>query len=246
MSTKSSIGWCSITCNPIKGLCPNNCRLPDGRAYCYYSGERGFARRFKQDPQLRLDLSAFDHLPKAPKRIFLCSTNDYWGEWIPSEWRKSIRQRTQEYPQHTFQLLTKQYKTLPKYSPYPNNWWVGATANNTRMANEACLHLDIKAGLRFLSLEPMLEPINIPFELLKVCRIDWIIVGRLSGFGHKYDPKLEWVEWVVKSCDKAGVPIFLKDNLKEIWQGELTQQIPVSRTVGGNFIKIRRQESNGD
>lgn len=162
MSIKSSIGWCDTTCNPILGLCQGNCRLPDGTAYCYYSGKRGIAHRFKQDPELRLDLSVFDRLPKAPKKVFLCSTNDYWGGWIPDEWREAIREKTQEYPQHTFQVLTKQYQNLMKDSPYPLNWHIGITATNQKQFEDGvkCLK-EIQATVKFISFEPLLEEIKI-------------------------------------------------------------------------------------
>ena len=29
-------------------------------------------------------------------------------------------------------------------------------------------------------------------------------------------PKIEWVREIVSACDKAGIPVFLKDNLKPL------------------------------
>lgn len=214
MSVKTSIGWTNITRNPIKGLCQGGCW------YCYYSGKRGIARRFKQDPELRLDLSVFNRLPKAPKKVFLCSTNDYWGDWVSDEWREAIRRETQKYPQHIFQVLTKQYSNLPKYSPYPDNWWVGATATNFNQWQEAtdCL-THIQARVKFISFEPLLEDIGsyIYPERLGYVGINWLIIGRLTGYGHKYDPKIEWIEEIVRAADRVGIPIFLKDNLKPMF-----------------------------
>ncbi|MBA7557861.1 hypothetical protein ES705_50639 [subsurface metagenome] len=216
MSLKTSIGWTDITVNPIKGLCQGGCW------YCYYSGKRGIAHRFKQDPELRLDLSVFDNLPwplKAPKKVFLCSTNDYWGKWIPDEWRKAIRQKTQEYPQHTFQLLTKQYRNLEKDSPYPGNWWVGGTAADEPSLVDACQELHyIEARIKFLSIEPLLNWFQdfITYGVdywLKYGGINWLILGRLTGFGKKHNPRIEWVEEIVRACDKAGIPVFEKNNL---------------------------------
>lgn len=207
MSIKASIGWTDMTLNPIKGLCQGGCW------YCYYSGKRGIAKRFKQDPELRLDLSVFDKLPKTSKRVFLCSTNDYWGDWIPDEWCQAIREKTQEYPQHTFQLLTKQYQNLSKDSPYPENWHIGATATNPQMFHEAELHLgQIIGTVKFISVEPMLERM----WLGEILGVDWVIIGRLTGYGHKYDPRIEWVEEISKACVNAGIPLFIKDNLKPL------------------------------
>ena len=235
MSVKSSIGWCSTTCNPIRGLCQGNCRLPDGRAYCYYSGERGIAKRFKQDPILRLDLSVFNKLPKAPKKVFLCSTNDLFGNWIPDEWREAIRKKTQEYPQHTFQVLTKQPWNLAKGGLYPENWWVGVTATDTEMAWGAMEALwEADAKVKYISFEPLLNGINLeaPYDLRG---IDWVIIGRLTGFGHKFDPKIEWVEEIVQAADKAGVKVFLKDNLKPLLKGVEYNIYSYSKWAGKQF-----------
>lgn len=216
MSLKTSIGWTDMTLNPIKGLCPGGCW------YCYYSGKRGIARRFKQDPTLRLDLSVFDKLPKAPKKVFLCSTSDYWGGWIPDEWREAIREKTQEYPQHTFQVLTKQYRNLEKDSPYPDNWSVGGTATDEPSLVEACQELHYtEAKVKFLSVEPFLNWCQdfITYGVdywLKYGGINWLIIGRLTGYGSKYNPDLEWIYEIAQAADKVGVPIFLKDNLESI------------------------------
>lgn len=57
--------------------------------------------------------------------------------------------------------------------------------------------------------------------------ISWVIVGRLSGYGHKYNPKIEWVEEIVKAADKAGIPVFQKDNLKPLLEDNLRQELPL-------------------
>ena len=39
-------------------------------------------------------------------------------------------------------------------------------------------------------------------------------------------PKLEWIQSIVDQCRVAGVPVFLKDNLQDIWPGKLIQEYP--------------------
>lgn len=235
MSVKESIGWCDLTLNPIKGLCQGGCW------YCYYSGKRGIAHRFKQDPKLRLDLSVFDRLPKAPKKVFLCSTSDYWGGWIPDEWREAIRGKTQEYPQHTFQVLTKQYQNIISFSKneFPDNWWVGVTATDADVAFDAinCL-ADVQANVRFLSFEPLLAPINlVHLDVHLREAVDWLIIGRLTGYGHKYDPDLEWIYEIVQAADKAGIPVFLKKNLDSL--------IPFTTMFRTEDRKLRQELPSG-
>ncbi len=223
---KDSVGWAEKSVNPVKGLCQGGCKLPDGREYCYYSGDRGIAKRFGPDPELRLDMSVFDKLPKKPSRIFLQSTNDLFGRWIPVMFRDLIFKRVAELKQHTFITLTKQPHLIDR--EFSENVWIGTTVdghNSFRITNL----MKVIAGKRIVSFEPLLynvcKEINLNYILSKL-RIDWIIIGRLTRFGHKYDPELSWIKQIVEVARQNQISIFLKDNLRNIWPGELIQELP--------------------
>ena len=49
-------------------------------------------------------------------------------------------------------------------------------------------------------------------------------------------PEIEWVEEIVRACDKAKLPIFMKDNLRPIWYNNLRQEMPVE----DNYANYRR------
>ena len=215
MSVKKSIGWCDITRNPIKGRCKGGCW------YCYYSGKRGMLNRLKVDPEILINLAIFDKLPKKPKRIFLCSTHDLFGSWIPHHWRDMIFQEIAKHPQHTFQILTKFPQNIDRNMPH--NVWLGMTVpNNGNMINTWRLGRK-EAKIRFVSIEPLLERID-PYMIHYSC--NWIIVGRLTGYGHQHDPEKGWIEEIVWKARERDIPIFLKDNLKEIWGENLIQEFP--------------------
>ena len=44
----------------------------------------------------------------------------------------------------------------------------------------------------------------------------------LMPYGKKWtaQPKIEWVQEIVQACDKAGIPVFLKENLKPLVEDE--------------------------
>lgn len=215
MSVKKSIGWCDITRNPIKGRCEGGCW------YCYYSAKRGMLNRFKQKIGLQLDLRVFNKFPKKAKKIFLCSTNDLFGSWIPEVWRAYIFFDIRIRSQYIFQILTKFPLNIDR--KMPNNVWLGVTVTeNGDMINTWRIGRK-EAKIRFVSIEPLLERID-PYMIHHSC--DWIIVGRLTGYGHKYDPKKEWIEEIVWKARERDIPIFLKDNLKEIWGENLIQEFP--------------------
>ncbi len=68
--------------------------------------------------------------------------------------------------------------------------------------------VETAAALRFISTEPLLEPINLT-SLLE--DIDWVIVGGESGAKGKVRPcAIEWIADIVQQCQTASVPVFVK------------------------------------
>ena len=107
----------------------------------------------------------------------------------------------------------------------PDNVWLGVTVTEEK-ANEVERIFKLKkaiARIKFISFEPMLSDFHYD---LSDSEIDWVIVGRLTQFGHKYDPKLEWIKEIMTHCADCGIKVFLKDNLKEIWGESLVQEFP--------------------
>ena len=76
--------------------------------------------------------------------------------------------------------------------------------------------MDIPAAVRFLSVEPMLEPIDLQYAAFNGADsfgtmegIHWVIVGGESGHhARPFDPL--WAKSIVEQCRRAGVPVFVK------------------------------------
>ena len=49
---------------------------------------------------------------------------------------------------------------------------------------------------------------------LEEAGINWLIIGAQTK-PYK-PPKIEWVQEIVEAADKAGIPVFLKENLRPI------------------------------
>lgn len=216
MSLKKSIGWTDKTINPIKGIC---------RGGCWYCWTKPLYKRKFLHPELRLNLDVFFKLPKSPKKIFLCSTHDMFGSWIPEVWRRNIFYAINNYPQHTFQILTKFPQNIDR--EMPDNVWLGCTV--TKGDDEGWMRLyylkEAKAKLKFVSFEPLLRRLNHPI-IVNAGEFDWFIFGKLTQHGKKYDPKKTWLKFPIDYL--KGVkrkPIFLKDNLKGIYE-PLIQEMP--------------------
>ena len=124
-------------------------------------------------------------------------------------------------PQHRIYTLTKQPQNLIKFSPFPENCWVGVTATNNDQYRKAIYYLaHIEAKVKYISFEPLLDHIHI---LAFNSFINWVIIGAQTK-PYK-PPKIEWVEEIVKACDKAGVKVFLKDNLRPLLVDALAKKL---------------------
>jgi len=158
------------------------------------------------------------YLVKKPRGIFTVDMGELFGDWIPQEWQDNIFHVIQKNPQHRFYLLTKQPQNLSKFSPFPENCWVGVTATDIEMADAALniLVYKVDATIKYLSFEPLLGSIGNSLDgfLGSNGGVNWVIIGAQTK---PYKPPIiEWVEEIVQACDKTGIPVFLKDNLRPL------------------------------
>uniref|UniRef100_A0A6M3X772 DUF5131 family protein n=1 Tax=viral metagenome TaxID=1070528 RepID=A0A6M3X772_9ZZZZ len=156
-------------------------------------------------------------------KIFLDDMSDWMGSWIPDEWKIRTLDFIKAHPQYIVQTLTKQPQELWVWSPFPENCWVGVTATNQNMYENAMLYLgQIEAKVKFMSFEPLLQPIDISFKLSQWItrdiepRLDWLIIGQQTPVKAATTPKIEHIQEIVEAADKAGVKVFLKENLSPI------------------------------
>lgn len=140
-------------------------------------------------------------------------------------------------------LLTKRPENarnmLERFSVWtdrlPTNIWLGASVEDQQRAEERIPHLlGVPAQTRFLSVEPLLGPLDLspwlrpqmvlPGGLMsKKCGIDWVIVGGESGHRAR-SMEMEWVEEIVGQCAAAGVACFVKQfGSRPVAGGQLIQ-----------------------
>lgn len=182
-----------------------------------------FAPRFWEsrvmDPVLR----------EKPTGIFVCDMGELFGNWIPKKWQSTVFGAILICPQHWFYLLTKQPQNLIKFSPFPDNCFVGVSVTNNTQWLIAFEYLaDIKAPIRFISFEPLLEWICDTHKLyggMEYSKLNWVIIGGKSG-SKKFYPPEEWIQEIERAADRAGIPVFEKDNLRERWDNLPRREFP--------------------
>ena len=144
-----------------------------------------------------------------PRVVFVNSMSDMFHENIPDEVILRLHQTMIDCPQHTFQILTKRARRLMRVPiHWRSNEWVGVSVENQNYVFRA-RHLvyGVNARVKFLSVEPMLGPVELDGDLLH--EIDWVICGGESGIGHR--PIEEWwVQTLRDQCVDANVPFFFK------------------------------------
>lgn len=201
--------WADYVWNPIKGLCPVGCW------YCY---ARRMYQRFKKNPIISCDLIGDrPELYSEPSRVFVCSTFELFHP-VADQWRDDIFAHIIG-SQHTFIILTKMPERIDR--PMPDNVWLGVSITGEKETHDCDVGLyKAQAKIKFVSFEPLLAPAYLPKK------INWAIIGRLTGHGHKYDPSLALLEIITHTYQCREIPIFLKNNLKDIWRRPLIQEFP--------------------
>lgn len=145
------------------------------------------------------------------KTIFVCSTADLFGEWVPDEWIEKVFDSCKAATGHLYLFLTKNPARYIKLSqagklPAGDQFWYGSTTTDP---DAEAFWAD--GYNTFVSIEPLLAPFG---RSAAPVRTDWAIIGAETGNRKgKVVPKAEWVAEIVDSFHSAGKPVFMKDSL---------------------------------
>jgi protein gp37 len=237
---KNPNGTQGYSWNPITG-CLNGCeycyarKLANGRLKSKYLANKNIIPPYK-------DIEGFTHTPTEfvdlmpfyprswfdrrerllegvkPKGVFVCDMSDLFGIGIPESWTECVLETIKVCPEHRFYLLTKQPQNLKKWSPFPKNCWVGVSVTdaegNNPLGRSIYTGFDkIEATVKFISFEPLLADVRLDYRDLEWAGVGWVIIGQQTPVKTSTMPKIEWVRDLVESADRAGVPVFLKDNM---------------------------------
>jgi protein gp37 len=218
----TKIEWTEATWNPVAGctvISPGctNCYAMRLAARLALMGQEKYAgttrrsgRRSIWTGQINLAPDALD-LPRpwrTGRMVFVNSMSDLFHPEVPEPFIAQVFSVIQDCHQHTFQVLTKRAERLAEMAPrltWPPNLWAGVSIENAEYLWRADCLRQVPAGVRFLSLEPLLGPLN----GLDLSGIHWVIVGGESGPGSR-PINIEWVRAIRDQCISARVPLFFK------------------------------------
>jgi protein gp37 len=211
MASNSAIEWTEATWNPVTG-CD---KVSPGCAHCYAErmarrlqamGQRNYASGF--DLTLQPQMLELPLRWKRSKRIFVNSMSDMFHDDVPLEFIQQAFDVMRRADWHQYQILTKRSERLLEVDPQLN-WqpqiWMGVSVENARFQHRIDHVRATHAHVKFLSLEPLLDPL----PNLDLRNIDWVIVGGESG-PHARPMNPSWVSDVRDQCQDARVAFFFK------------------------------------
>jgi protein gp37 len=233
MGDKSKIEWTDATWNPVTGCS----KISAGCKNCY--AERMVERFPEVYPdgfgvQLRVERLDQPKRWRKPRRVFVCSMSDLFHDDVPDRFIFDILWTMRTLPRHTFQILTKRPERMRslvrrkfRTNEPPQNVWFGVSVENQSAADERIpLLLDTRDAVRWLSCEPLLDPVDLgPY----LDDLDWVVVGGESGPGAR-PMDLDWAREIRDQCIGAGVPFFFK---------QVGGRRKINGHFGGNLIDGR-------
>lgn len=169
----SKIEWTTHTFNPWVGCT----KVSPGCLNCYAEADmdhrRGFARWGKGNPRRKTSQTNWKEplkwnekakgLKERP-RVFCASLADVFDIEVPVEWRHELANLISRTPHLDWMILTKRPEN---FKPWVNfglfsNVWLGVSVEDQKRADERIPILQSSPALvRFLSVEPLLERIDI-------------------------------------------------------------------------------------
>lgn len=247
---KSKIKWTDMVWNPITGCShmSEGCRNCYAEAmdrrwhptrFRPWTAENAEHNVTYHEDRLRLPLHW-----KKPRKVFVNSMSDLFHNAVATYWIVNVFAVMAAAQDHAFQVLTKRpqrMKDLLTSDIFPvrveeltdqithtgfdwplPNVWLGVSAEDQGAADTRIpLLLDTPAAIRWVSVEPMLEAVDIETYMdgsysndnadpnPNAPTLDWVVCGGESGPGFRR-MDLDWVQSLRDQCEMQDVPFFFK------------------------------------
>ena len=272
MSETTNIEWCDSTFNPWIGCT----RVSQACDDCYAARSTpartlgvawgpGEPRRRTSDANWKMpekwqrQAAEFRAEHGRRRRVFCASLADVFDNEVPDQWRVDLFKLIAATPDLDWLLVTKRIGNVARMlgdwqtAPLLPNIWLGITVvNQAEVDRDVPKLLRVPAAVRFLSVEPMLGPVDLtgewltaqlgsyPFKMLPAEHrtklldlLDWVICGGESG------PKArpmhpDWARSLRDQCTAAGVPFLFKQwgEWSELHGDRPTRAVEVDSDLG--------------
>ena len=166
MSSQSSIEWTDATWNPVTGCS----KVSPGCKFCYAErlakrlqamGQANYANGFRltlQPHMLEVPLRW-----RKPRTVFVNSMSDLFHKDVPLDYIRRVFDVMGRAHWHRFQVLTKRAERVLELSSkikWADNVWMGVSVESGRQRSRIDQLRSTGARIKFLSLEPLLGPLE--------------------------------------------------------------------------------------
>ncbi len=282
MSANSKIEWTDHTFNPWIGCT----KVSPACDHCY--AERSTPSRTlgvtwgAGQPRRRTTLSnwmtpfrwndqanAFMAQHGRRQRVFCASLADVFDNEVPDEWRADLFDLIDATPNLDWLLLTKRIgnvrdmmRRILRPGTLPPHVWLGATiCNQAEAERDIPKLLATPARVRFLSIEPLLAPVELTDLVIKErlgeqhysalecdvdpeddgdwggATVDWVIVGGESGPNAR-PMHPDWARSLRDQCQAAGVPFLFKQWGEWVDESHAQLDQPVQASIRKTISKL--------
>jgi protein gp37 len=291
MSENTKIEWCDATvnhwtvCTPVSPAC-DNC-YAKAMAKRLWGVDWGLGVPRHRFSNANTTLKALDRKAQRlglPLRVFHNSLSDFFDNEVPVRWRYEAMRAIVDTPNLIHLLLTKRIGNAAEMleqcfravhgqregwvDNVPPNVWLGATVcNQTEADRDIPKLLAVPAAKRFLSMEPLLGPVNLKFRIVNtnppagidsmtpaqvsehamiIARaiyhswcdmVDWVIVGGESGPNAR-PMHPDWARSLRDQCQAAGVPFLFKQWGEWVDERHANLDQPVSTSIRRTTSKL--------
>lgn len=229
----TKIEWTERTWNPVTGCT----KISAGCEHCYAEtmsrrlcamGNSKYTNGFQSTmhPEDLVEPMRW----KKPSTIFVCSMSDLFHPDVPFDFIDKVFGVIQNTPRHNYQILTKRAERMAEYFStriIPRNAWIGVTVEAVKTKSRIDYIRNLKASVRFISCEPLLEDLG----ELNLNSINWIIVGGESGVQAR-PMKEEWVLNIKRQADANHIPFFFKQ-----WGTWSADGVKSNKKVNGKLLQ---------
>jgi protein gp37 len=224
MSETTEISWSDATFNPWIGCAKVSpaCLNCYAEALCVH--RFGWVRWGRGRPRRRASLATqgmpfrWDRKAAAAgtrTKVFCASLADVFDAEVNPAWRADLWDTIRATPNLDWLLLTKRPENirgmLPVgYAESCDNVWLGTSVESQDYLWRAETIATLPAAVHFLSVEPMLAPVDLRELFARYGHLRWwIICGGESGPGAR-PMEVAWVRDLRDQCLEAGIPFHFK------------------------------------
>lgn len=211
--TDTNIRWTDKTWNPVHGCS----KTSEGCRNCY---AETVSRRYghtdadwthdNATSNVQLKGHYLEDRLRDPRWVFVNSMSDLLHEQVPTTFADAVLDACEEMDACAFQILTKHGPDLDREAPpMPQNVMLGVSVESPRREYRLDWLREQDAQTRFVSFEPLVEPIETP----DLSGIDWAIIGGESGAAdRRREMNPAWARELVYSCREQDVAVFFKQH----------------------------------